>query len=232
MNGAYPPHPQPQHPPMPLHPSQLPPGQLPLPAYPASPRHASGQYDPRAPHSHPDESEYPPRQRYDTVNNHFENWSFQDGLSRVSAMLPSDFLSRWAADNAQIASASRTMFNFAEAWARVAQEQHGPPILERLPTEGEVGDMLSNAELLKRSLEDIRDMILITIQTERAREGAKAKGPYEDEQDAAMYGGGMKPQYAMTEVKKRRGVSGHYRGQYDHSRLTNCAASSTSWQMP
>lgn len=33
------------------------------------------------------------------------------------------------------------------------------------------------------------------------------KGPYEEEHDVNMYGDGMKPQYGITEVKKRRGVS-------------------------
>lgn len=68
---------------------------------------------------------------------------------------------------------------------------------------------MSNTELLRRSLEEVRDMLVFTIQQERAREGAKIKGHYEDDQDVAMYGGGMKNQYAMTEVKKRRGVSSH-----------------------
>ncbi len=100
------------------------------------------------------------------------------------------------------------MFNFAEAYSRIAQEQHGPhPIPERLPTEREVSDMLGNVELMKRSLEQVRDLVQASIQNERAREGVKVKGPYEEELDVPMYGDAMKPQYGIAEVKKRRGVS-------------------------
>lgn len=47
----------------------------------------------------------------------------------------------------------------------------------------------------------------VSLQNERAREGAKMKGPYDEEHDVQMYGDGIKPQYGITEVKKRRGVS-------------------------
>ncbi|KPM42019.1 hypothetical protein AK830_g4487 [Neonectria ditissima] len=192
LNGIYA-HPPPPPPiPASYQPGQLPPGQMPLPAYPISPRHAvpphiPGPYDARAP-QHSDEAEYSSRARYDaTVNRHFESWSYQDSLSRIG-------------------SSSRTIFNFAEAYSRIAQEQHGAhPIPERLPTEREVSDMLANMELIKRSLEQVRDLVQTSIQNERAREGAKMKGPYEDEHDVTMYGDGMKPQYGITEVKKRRG---------------------------
>lgn len=192
MNGAYghPPPPPPPPAPMPYQPGQLPPGQMPLPGYPISPRHAvpphvPGPYDPRAP-PHVEEAEYS-RARYDaTVNRHFESWNYQDSLSRIG-------------------SASRTIFNFAEAYSRIAQEQHGAhPIPERLPTEREVNEMLGNMEHIKRSLEQVRDLVQTSIQNERAREGAKMKG-YEEEHDVPMYGDGMKPQYGITEVKKRRG---------------------------
>ncbi|KAI5462650.1 hypothetical protein BGZ63DRAFT_423887 [Mariannaea sp. PMI_226] len=186
MNGAY------SHPPPMYQPSQLPPGQMPLPsAYPISPRHAvpphvPGPYDTRAPpHA---EEEYSARGRYDTntLNRHFESWNYQDSLGRIG-------------------TSSRTIFNFAEAYSRIAQEQHGAhTIPERLPSEREVTDMLSNVELIKRSLEQVRDLVQTSIQNERAREGAKMKG-YEDEHDVPMYGDGLKPQYGITEVKKRRG---------------------------
>ncbi|KAL6414988.1 hypothetical protein AUP68_01524 [Ilyonectria robusta] len=189
LNGGYA-HPPP--PPGSYQPGQMPPGQMPLPAYPISPRHGvpphlSGPYDPRGP-PHPEEAEYSARARYDTtVNRHFESWSYQDSLSRIG-------------------SSSRTIFNFAEAYSRIAQEQHGAhPIPERLPTEREVSDMLSNIELIKRSLEQVRDLVQTSIQNERAREGAKMKGPYDEDHDVSMYGDGMKPQYGITEVKKRRG---------------------------
>ncbi|KAK7415353.1 hypothetical protein QQZ08_012377 [Neonectria magnoliae] len=201
LNGIYA-HPPPPPPPVPVsyQPGQMPPGQMPLPAYPISPRHAvpphiPGPYDPRA-SQHSEEAEYSSRGRYDaTVNRHFESWSYQDSLSRIG-------------------SSSRTIFNFAEAYSRIAQEQHGAhPIPERLPTEREVSDMLGNMELIKRSLEQVRDLVQTSIQNERAREGAKMKGSYEEEHDVTMYGDGMKPQYGITEVKKRR-------------------ARGTTWQMP
>ncbi|KAF7531975.1 hypothetical protein G7Z17_g13689 [Cylindrodendrum hubeiense] len=158
------------------------------PPPPAPVSYQPGPYDPRGPPPHLEEAEYSARARYDTtVNRHFESWSYQDSLSRIG-------------------SSSRTIFNFAEAYSRIAQEQHGAhPIPERLPTEREVNDMLSNVELIKRSLEQVRDLVQTSIQNERAREGAKMKGPYEEDHDVAMYGDGMKPQYGITEVKKRRG---------------------------
>jgi hypothetical protein len=176
--------------------NQLPQGQMPLPGYSMSPRHPqnahphpSGHYENRAPPSHPhhDESEYASRSRYESGNRHFENWSYQEGLSKI------------AAD-------SRTIFNFAEGWARSSRDAQGPPRApEQLPPEDEVSAMLANAEHLKRSLEQVREMVQISIQNERAREGARARA-FEEEQDAQMYQGGSKPQYAMTtEVKKRRG---------------------------
>ncbi|KAF4997745.1 hypothetical protein FGRMN_3636 [Fusarium graminum] len=191
LNGVYA-HPPPPPPvPVAYQAGQLPPGQMPLPAYPISPRHAMpphapGSYDPRAP-PHVEEADYV-RARYEvTVDRHFESWSYQDSLSRIG-------------------SSSRTIFNFAEAYSRIAQEQHGAhPIPARLPTEREVSDMLSNIEHVKRSLEQVRDLVQTSIQNERAREGAKMKGPYEEEHDVNMYGDGMKPQYGITEVKKRRG---------------------------
>lgn len=67
--------------------------------------------------------------------------------------------------------------------------------------------MLSNVEYLKRSLEQCREVIVASLQSERARDGAKPKGPYDDDQDVQMYGDSMKQSYGMTEVKKRRGVS-------------------------
>lgn len=68
--------------------------------------------------------------------------------------------------------------------------------------------MLGNIDMIKRSLEQVKDAVQASIQSERAREGTKGKGAFEEEhQDVPMYDNGMKPQYTMTEVKKRRGVS-------------------------
>ncbi|KAH0498858.1 hypothetical protein TgHK011_006086 [Trichoderma gracile] len=193
LNGVYS---QPPPPPtsVPYQPAQLPPGQQPLPPYQVSPRghpasHLPGQYDARPAPTHPEEAEYAARARYDNgTSRSFESWSYQEALSRIG-------------------TCSRTIFNFAEAYGRIAQEQHGSqPIPERLPTEREVSDMLSNVEYLKRSLEQCREVIVASLQSERAREGAKPpKGPYEEDQDVPMYGDSIKPPYGMTEVKKRRG---------------------------
>jgi hypothetical protein len=108
----------------------------------------------------------------------------------------------------QIGASARTVFNFAEAYGRIASEQQGPHhIPERLPSEREMSDMLANAELLKRSLDQMRDLVQVSLQSERARDVAKAKSMYEDDQDMPMYNDG-KTAYAMSsEVKKRRGVS-------------------------
>lgn len=128
------------------------------------------------------------RNRYDsaTVNRHFEAWSYQDCLQRIS----------WG---------SRTVFNFAEAYAKIASEQHGGhPIPERLPSEREVGELLSNVTYLKQNLENLRELVQHSIQTEKAREG-RPKGPYDGDDDVSMYGDGVKQPYNVGEVKKRRG---------------------------
>ena len=79
---------------------------------------------------------------------------------------------------------------------------------ERLPTDHEIADMLSTTDLVKRSLEQVRELVHQSAQSERIRDVAKQpKGPYEDD-DVSMYSDHMKaPQYAMGETKKRRGVS-------------------------
>lgn len=69
--------------------------------------------------------------------------------------------------------------------------------------------MLANLEVIKQSFDQVKDAVQASIQSERAREGIKIKGQYEEDHDVPMYGDVMKPQYAMPshEVKKRRGVS-------------------------
>ncbi|KAG6035313.1 hypothetical protein E4U41_006144 [Claviceps citrina] len=195
-NGVYghAPPPSLSHASHPYPPGHLPHGQVPLPIYPISPRHAGppppGQYDSRGQPVHHDEADvYPNRARFEHgPGRHFETWSYQDSLSRIG-------------------SSSRTIFNFAEAYGRIAQEQHGShPIPERLPTEREVNDMLANVDLIKQSLDHVKDAVQASIQSERAREGSKMKASYEeDHADGAMYENGIKTQYTMTEVKKRRG---------------------------
>ncbi|KAH6871154.1 GATA-type sexual development transcription factor NsdD [Thelonectria olida] len=189
MNGVYS-----QTPPVSYQSSQLPPpGKMPLPSYPISPQHAipphaPGLYDPRAPPCV--EEDYSARGRcdYNTLNRRFGSWNYEDSLGRMD-------------------TSARIIFNFAEAYSLIAQEQHGVhTIPERLPTEREVTDMLSNVDLIKCSLAQVRDLVQTSIQNERAREGA-TKG-YDDEHDVPMYGDAMKPQHGITEVKKRRGRAG------------------------
>lgn len=72
--------------------------------------------------------------------------------------------------------------------------------------------MLANADLIRQSLEHVKESVQASIQSERAREGNKAKpSPEQDHPDMVMFDASTKGQYAMSEVKKRRGVShGHY----------------------
>lgn len=97
------------------------------------------------------------------------------------------------------------MYNFADAYGRLAQEEHGAhPIPQRLPSDRELADMVSNAEWIKNMLDNIRNVVQQSIMNERAREGARPKPPMEEE-DATMYD--AKSGYGHPEVKKRRNVS-------------------------
>lgn len=193
-NGVYqhpPQHAAPQQHPPPIYPqphqAQLPPGQVPLPAYPVSPRHSSAlpsPYESQRPGVHPEEGDYAPaRFQYDRpVHRALDAYTYHEYLQRIS-------------------HSSRTIANFAEAYVRIAAEQHGVyPIPERLPTEREVADMISNANYMRSSLEAVRQ----TVQeaNERASAAGKAKS-YEDE-DSHMYDS-AKQNYGIGEVKKRRG---------------------------
>ncbi|KAI1104491.1 hypothetical protein F4804DRAFT_332259 [Jackrogersella minutella] len=167
-----------------------PPGQYPLPPAPISPHHLGPSlppYDQPRPPLHSDEEYGMNRNRYDsTLNRHFESWGYQDCLNKLV----------WT---------SRTVCNFAEAYSKIASEQHGGrPIPERLPSDQEVSSMLGNVEFVKRSLENLRELVQHNLATEKAREG-RGKGPYEGDDDISMYGDGMKQPYGLSEVKKRRG---------------------------
>lgn len=85
VNGSY------SH--MPPAPSHYPPGQQPLPPFTGSPGHAGpapmqSPYESQVRPTHHDE-DFHSRGRYDqTVNRHFEQWSYQDHLARVSEASP------------------------------------------------------------------------------------------------------------------------------------------------
>ncbi|WKT54050.1 hypothetical protein QSH57_004634 [Fusarium oxysporum f. sp. vasinfectum] len=185
LNGVHAHSPPPLPPPAPAayQPGQLSPRQMPLPTCMSYPRHAVpphvlGLCDPRAlPHG--EEADYATRALYDaTVKIYFENWSYQDSLSRIG-------------------SSSRMIFNFVEAYSRIADEQHGAHLIpERLPTGHEVSDMLSNIDIIKRSLEQVRDLVQTSIQNERTCEEARLKGPNEEEHDVPRYRDAMKPSMA------------------------------------
>ncbi|KAF4880497.1 GATA zinc finger domain-containing protein 10 [Colletotrichum siamense] len=211
--GPYSQHNAPPPPPIYPHPhaNQLPAGQVPLPAaYPVSPRHGGpplpSPYDAQRPGVHEaQDSEYgPARPQYDrTLNRHLDAWGYSDALGRVSVPISVTSSVKLTNKFNQIASATRTIYNFAEAYGRIAAEQHGnqQPLPDRLPTEREVNDMLDNVEYIRNSLDSVRQ--LVKDSNERARVVGKQKG-YEDE-DTPMYDGMNKNSYGITEVKKRRG---------------------------
>ena len=89
---------------------------------------------------------------------------------------------------------------------------HTQGVPDRLPADGEVAEMLANVELMKRSLEQVREIVQASIQSERAREGPNQKS-YEERDDVPMYGDNTKAPYPnpINEAKRRRGVSLFFR---------------------
>jgi len=177
---------------------QLPPGQLPLTAgYPVSPLHSGGSgtplpppYDQHRPAAGPPEDADFGRSRNNkyeaTLSRHFEAWSYAEYMAKIG-------------------SASRTVFNFSDAYGKLAREEiTAHPIPTRLPNERELGEMITNAEWIRGMLENVRGIVQQSIQNERAREGTRANPPYENE-DAPMFEDGLKSSYSITEVRKRRG---------------------------
>ncbi|KAF6807983.1 GATA zinc finger domain-containing protein 10 [Colletotrichum sojae] len=207
QTGPYAQAPAPPPPTIYPHPGQLPPGQVPLPAYPVSPRHGGppvpSPYEAQRPVVHGEEPEYgAARPQFDrTLTRHLDAWGYQDCLSRVSDHSSNPALVKLTNKLSQIAASTRTIYNFAEAYGRIAAEQHGAhPLPDRLPTEREVNDMLDNVDYIRTSLDSVRQ--LVKESNERARAAGKQK--YEDE-DTPMYDGMNKNSYGITEVKKRRG---------------------------
>ncbi|KAH8662778.1 hypothetical protein BGZ61DRAFT_432345 [Ilyonectria robusta] len=186
------------HPPPPLpalvsyQSDHLPPGQMPLPAYPISPQHAIPPNAPRpcdpGPVPDADEEDHSVRARNNaTVEGHFDSWIYEDWLSRLG-------------------TSSRTILNFAEAYSGIAREEHGAHLIpERLPTEREVSDMLGSIEPIKHWLKQVRDLVQVSIQNQKAGGRGEIKGLCEEEHDVLMSGDGMMPQH--DSIKKRRRVN-------------------------
>ncbi|KAK1771186.1 hypothetical protein QBC33DRAFT_235652 [Phialemonium atrogriseum] len=170
---------------------QLPPGQLPIPGYPLSPRQAGPPLPSPFDHQRPPmygEENFASRgnTKYEaTLDRAFEAWNYGEALNRV-------------------AGSARTLFHFAEAFDAAAREQHGAqPIPSRLPTENEVTLMLDNVYMMKKCLEDVRNMVQQSrIINERTREN-NARKPFEE--DEPGYPEAVKAQFGMGEVKRRRG---------------------------
>ncbi|RKK60082.1 hypothetical protein BFJ69_g17245 [Fusarium oxysporum] len=102
-------------------------------------------------------------------------------------------------------SSSRTILHCAEAYNRIAREQHGTHLIpERLPTEWELSDMFNNMELIKRSLEHMKDLVQTSIQNQRTHEGVKMKCLPRVENHAPISAHAMQPSFSMTEIKKQR----------------------------
>lgn len=191
LNGGYPQPPLPAAASSAAYPNgQLPPGQLPLPHYPASPRYGP---QPHGYAAHYDQRGQPIIDERDRVRHqpeYFDTPSYQEALSRM-------------------AQSSRVIYSFSDAYSKIAHEQHGSyHFPERLPSDMEVTDMIAHADAVRHSLEYMREVVQRNERADRAymrSDGVKVKGPYDDEDDVGMYGDSMKTQYALTEVKKRRG---------------------------
>ncbi|KAJ3579809.1 hypothetical protein NPX13_g755 [Xylaria arbuscula] len=173
-------------------PMPYPPGQLPLSAAPAPSRHHGPlpPYDTHRPPPPRADDEYGMhRARYDTaLNRHFEAWGYADCLNKIA----------WNAN---------TVRNFAEAYMKLASEQHGgQPIPERLPSEKEVSELIDVSIWLKSQLENVRDIVQHSM-VEKARDSNRNDGTsYDGDDDISMYGDNVKPStYGLGESKKRRG---------------------------
>ncbi|KAI7771978.1 hypothetical protein LZL87_011671 [Fusarium oxysporum] len=130
--------------------------------------------------------DYAPPAIYAPANRHVGSWSYQDSLTLIS-------------------SSSRTILNCVEAYNRISREQHGTHLIpERLPTEWELSDMLGNMELIKRSLEHVKDLVQTSIQKERTHEGVNMECLYRGGNHAPISKHTMQPSFSVTEIKKKR----------------------------
>ncbi|KAK2470518.1 hypothetical protein H9L39_18135 [Fusarium oxysporum f. sp. albedinis] len=137
---------------------------------------------PLDPYPTPPRHDFATQVGYDApVKRHPRSWTYRDSLSQIS-------------------SSSHAILDCAETYNRIACEQHGAhAIPERLLTEWELSNMLSNMELIKRSLEHIEDLVQKSIQNERDHEGAKMK--MENHAPVSVYA--MQPSSGTTRTRKR-----------------------------
>ncbi|KAK2471502.1 hypothetical protein BFJ69_g17521 [Fusarium oxysporum] len=137
---------------------------------------------PLDPYPTPPRHDFATQVGYDApVKRHPRSWTYRDSLSQIS-------------------SSSHAILDCAETYNRIACEQHGAhAIPERLLTEWELSNMLSNMELIKRSLEHIEDLVQTSIQNERDHEGAKMK--MENHAPVSVYA--MQPSSGTTRTRKR-----------------------------
>ncbi|KAM7208698.1 hypothetical protein V8F20_000861 [Naviculisporaceae sp. PSN 640] len=170
---------------------RLPPGQLPLSGYPLSPRNNGptlpSPFDSQRPPVYGEDGDgYRGHEYKSTVDRAFEAFNYGEALHSIS-------------------NTARTIVNFADSYGSAAREQQGSqPILSRLPTETELSGLIDSSVLMVKKLEELREMVQQNrMNTERARENGGRK-PYEDD-DSMYVDGGLKQQYSIAEVKKRRG---------------------------
>lgn len=151
-----------------------------------------------------------------TLNRALVAWSYGDTLNRVSCRpttpryyYSSPSLHPLLISLVQVSGSAQAIYHFAEAFNAAAREQHGAqPIPSRLPTEEEVNDMLDNAYMIKKCLDEMRGMVQQSrMNNERARETNVVRKNFEE--DETMYSEAVKAPYGMgnDSVKRRRGVS-------------------------
>lgn len=137
----------------------------------------------------PDEAEYAARNQLKypgPPGRPYEAWSFAESLAKVGG-------------------SAHVLLTFADRYAQVAQDEHGP-LPSRMPSDGEISDMVANCEHVMLALDAIRNHRMY-LSNEMHREGAPRsnRGYGGEDEDSSMYSDGMKQNYNAMETKKRRG---------------------------
>lgn len=92
------------------------------------------------------------------------------------------------------------ILGFAEVFGRMALEQHGTRrTIERLPTEQEVNGILANVDLLSRSLQQVKDVVEASKQSERIQKGANVEGSFQEDQDVPTCWDGLPAHHGGVE---------------------------------